>query len=197
MFFTSIYVYTSLPENVASHWNAHGQVDGYMPKFWGTFFLPLISVGLLGLLLGLPIIDPLRANFTQFQKYYDWFIVIIMGFFAYLQGLILIWNLGYSFPFTQLFILPIVILFLYIGVLLEHSEQNWFVGIRTPWTLSNEQVWKRTSHFGGQLFKLAGIVSGISILVPDAGIYLILIPTLVAGVLPIIYSYYVYRKLAS
>jgi uncharacterized membrane protein len=119
----------------------------------------------------------------------------MMGFFTYLQVIILLWNLGFVFPFTQLFILPIAVLFVYIGVLLKHSKQNWFVGIRTPWTLSNEQVWTRTSHLGSQLFTIAGIMCGISVLVPDLAIYLILGSVLIAGIIPMIYSYYIYRKL--
>ena len=195
MFVMSIYAYPNLPETIASHWNVHGQADGYMPKVWGIFLLPLVSIGLLGLLIGLPRIDPLRANLIAFQGYYYGFIVLMMGFFTYLQGIILIWNLGIVFPFTQLIVLPIAVLFVYIGVLLKHTKQNWFAGIRTPWTLSNEHVWARTNRLGSQLFILAGIICGISILVPDMAIYFILGSVLPASIFPIIYSYMIYRKL--
>jgi uncharacterized membrane protein len=93
-------------------------------------------------------------------------------------------------------IMPVLIgvLFIYIGFLMEHTEPNWFVGIRTPWTLSSETVWKKTHQKGAMLFKLAGAVSFIGIL---AGIYawlFILIPAITVAVYTVVYSYMEFRR---
>jgi uncharacterized membrane protein len=92
--------------------------------------------------------------------------------------------------------MPIMIgiLFIYIGFLMEHAEPNWFVGIRTPWTLSSDSVWKKTHQKGATLFKLAGVVSMIGIL---AGMYawlFILVPALAVAAFTVVYSYMEFRK---
>jgi uncharacterized membrane protein len=86
------------------------------------------------------------------------------------------------------------ILFIYVGFLLEHAEPNWFVGIRTPWTLSSGSVWKKTHQKGALLFKLAGVVSMIGIL---AGVYawlFILLPAIAVAISTVVYSYVEFRR---
>ncbi len=89
-----IYFYPQMPEKVASHWNAQGQVNGYMSKFWGLFLMPFILTGLGLLFIAIPRIDPLKANIEKFRKYYDRFIILFFIFMIaiYLQGIL--WNLG-------------------------------------------------------------------------------------------------------
>ncbi|MCX6685079.1 MAG: SdpI family protein [Methanoregula sp.] len=92
--------------------------------------------------------------------------------------------------------MPVMIggLFVYIGFLMEHAEPNWFVGIRTPWTMSSEMVWKKTHQKGATLFKLAGALSFIGIL---AGIYawlFILIPAIAVATYTVVYSYVEFER---
>ena len=96
-----IYFYPLMPEKVASHWNAEGEVDGYMPKFWGLFLMPIISAVLLFLFIIIPKIDPLKHNIEKFRKYFDGFIVLMMVFLFYLYILTILWNMGIRFVFTQ------------------------------------------------------------------------------------------------
>src|ERR671918_35456 len=86
-------LWNRLPDQMASHWNVIDQVDGYMPKFWGVFMLPLITLGMFLLFLVIPSIDPLKANITQFRGAFNLFIVLIMIFMIYIHGLMLAWNL--------------------------------------------------------------------------------------------------------
>jgi len=67
-FIISIYFYPHMPEKIASHWNAQGQVDGYISKFWGLFLIPFVLVGLALLFIAIPRIDPLKANIEKFIK---------------------------------------------------------------------------------------------------------------------------------
>jgi uncharacterized membrane protein len=85
-------------------------------------------------------------------------------------------------------------LFFYAGVLIQHAKQNWFVGIRTPLTLSNETVWKKTHALGSKLFKASGIVCLIGIIYPVWAIWFIIIPAIASAVITVVYSYQEFQR---
>ena len=175
-FIIGIYLYPQMPERMASHWNIHGEVDGYISKFWGVFLLPFIFTALALLFVAIPRIDPLKANIEKFRKYYDGFIILfsIFWFSIYIQTIL--WNIGIQISPTIVFPVGFSFLFFYIGILCENAKRNWFIGIRTPWTLSNEKVWEKTHRNGGQMFKIAGLVALLGVLFQDYAFLLILIP---------------------
>lgn len=188
------YFYPLMPERMASHWNAQGQVDGYMSKFWGLFLMPLISAGLSVLLVLIPKIDPLKANIALFKKYYYRFVVLVLLFLFYIYLLTIIWNSGVKLNMMQLLAPAFGILFYYCGSLIEKAKRNWFIGIRTPWTLSNEKVWDKTHLIGGKLFKVAGVSALLGIFFPNYAILFILVPVLLVALTTIIYSYFEYQN---
>jgi len=193
-FVIAIYLYPRMPDEMASHWNFKGEVDDYLPKFWGLFLMPIISLGLFLLFLLIPKIDPLKANIEKFRKYFDGFMVLMMVFLFYIYLLSIIWNLGKRFDMGQMMVPALGILFYYCGILVENAKRNWFIGIRTPWTLSNEKVWERTHKIGGKLFKIAGLIAFLGILFPNYVFYFILVPVLLATFYTITYSYFEYQK---
>ena len=83
-FLISAFAYPRVPDRVASHWNARGEVDGTMGRFWGVFFLPLMLAGLTLLLVFVPNIDPLKANIARFRRYYDQFIFVFVVFIFFI-----------------------------------------------------------------------------------------------------------------
>jgi uncharacterized membrane protein len=85
-------------------------------------------------------------------------------------------------------------LFYYVGVVCEHSKRNWFIGIRTPWTLSSDRVWEKTHKIGGRLFKAAGVVALIGVFFQRHAVWFILIPVLSVAVYTILYSYLEYQR---
>ncbi len=186
--------YPELPEKMATHWNASGEVNGYMSKFWGAYILPLfmIMIGLIFMLI--PVIDPLRKNIEKFRKYFDAFIVIMMFFMLAVQMQIVFWNLAR--PISPNFTLPIGIglLLFYVGILCQHAKRNWFIGIRTPWTLSSDKVWKKTHQIGAKLFKASGIISLLGVFFGRWSMYFILIPVIFTSLYTVIYSYVEYQK---
>jgi uncharacterized membrane protein len=187
-------VYPVMPDVVASHWNAAGDLNGTLPKFWGLILIPILMCFFCALLVVLPRIDPLRDNYRKFQDYYDGFILVFAAFFFFIQLEIILWGLGIRVSPNLIMPVMIGILFIYIGFLLEHAEPNWFVGIRTPWTLSSGSVWKKTHQKGALLFKLAGVVSMIGIL---AGVYawlFILLPAIAVAISTVVYSYVEFRR---
>ncbi|MDH5806833.1 MAG: SdpI family protein [Candidatus Methanomethylicaceae archaeon] len=192
-FIFGIISYPYLPDKIASHWNAKGEVDGYLPKL-SIFLLPLIYSGISSLFLIIPRIDPLGVNIEKFRKYYDWFIIIFSIFFLLIYSHTILWNLGFQIsPLIPIFI-GIGFLFFYIGVLLEKAKRNWFIGIRTPWTLSSDIVWEKTHKIGGKMFKIIGIIAIFGIIIPEYGIFLILASIIFIIVYTTIYSYFEYIK---
>jgi uncharacterized membrane protein len=191
----SVLAAPDLPEQMVTHWNAAGDPDETMPKATALAFVPVLSAFLLGLFAVLPRIDPLRENIAEFRPYYDWFVVVFTAFMAILHAGILAFNLGYEFDFLVLIVGGLALLFFYVGVLLEHAERNWFVGIQTPWTLSSTEVWERTHSLGARLFKLAALASVVSLLFGEYALYVVLIVILAVATITVAYSYFLYERI--
>ncbi len=190
----SIMLYPIMPDQMASHWNAAGQVDGQMPKIWGLFLMPVIAVAMLLLFMAIPCIDPLKKNIQKFMKYFDNFIVLIVVFLLYIHTASVAWNLGYRFSMTYVILPAIALIFYYSGVLIEHAKMNWFIGIRTPWTLSSEKVWKKTHELGAKVFKALAFVMLLGIVLPPAYLTWWILLVVVAALYPVLYSYLEFRK---
>jgi len=193
-FAVTLLAYPHMLDSVPSHWNAAGTVDGELPKFWGLVIVPTLMIGLTALFTVLPRIDPLRKNYEKFRDYYEGFILVFAAFLFFIQLQIILWGMGTQVSPNLTMPVLIGILFICIGFLTEHAEPNWFVGIRTPWTLSSERVWKKTHERGGTLFKLAGMVSMIGAI---AGVYawlFIIVPALAVAAYTVVYSYVEFRR---
>jgi uncharacterized membrane protein len=190
----AIYLYPLMPDRMASHWNAQGQVDGYMSKFLGLFIMPTISIFLFLLFLAIPRIDPLKENITKFRKNFDIFVVLVLLFLFYLFVLTIIWNFGVRFSMILALVPAFVGLFYYVGILVENAKRNWFIGIRTPWTITNEAVWNRTHKRGGKLFKIAALIAVFGMLFEDYALWFVVVPILLFSGYLIAYSYFEYQK---
>jgi uncharacterized membrane protein len=193
-FIIGVALYPQMPEQMASHWNAQGVADGYTSRFWGIFLMPIVSLGLAVLLLLVPRIDPLKANIEKFKGYYYSFVILIMLFFTYIYVLTLVWNKGGRFDMVQLMAPAMGILFYIAGVMTSKAKRNYFVGIRTPWTLNNEEVWNKTHRLGGLLFKISGVIAVIGAFFPKYSMIFILAPVLTTAIVSVIYSYLIYQK---
>jgi len=189
-----IYFSPHLPYLMASHWGVNGEVNGYVSKNFGIFFLPTLLIFLYFLFRFLPKIDPYKKNFKEFQNYYDTFICIIFSFLFYIYLLTLYWNLGYRFNMVQLMSPAFTVIFYYAGILTQNAHRNWFVGIRTPWTLSSVTVWQKTHKLGGKLFKLTALFSLFGTVFPQFALYLILVPVILTTAAVFVYSYLEYQK---
>ena len=194
--FAGLLLWNRLPDQMASHWNAQDQVDGYITKFWGVFLLPLITLGMFILFLIIPSIDPLKANIAQFREVFNLFIVLMVAFMVYLYGLTLAWNLGYTgFRMSGALLPAIGLLFIFIGFMLRRAKRNFFIGIRTPWTLSSDFVWNETHRIGAVLFMISGALAVIGGLVGGtATLWLMFIPIIGSTIFLLIYSYVLYQR---
>lgn len=183
-----------LPDQVASHWNAYGQADGYTTKNFAIIFIPLLSLATGALMLLLPRLDPLKANLVGFQGTYYRMVVLMAGFLFYLQGITLAWNLGWQFNLVLALTPAYVALFYFLGMLVEKARRNWFIGIRTPWTMSSDAVWEKTHRLGGKLFKLCAAFALLGMFFPNYTFFFMVIPVLIISFGLIIYSYYAYQQ---
>ncbi len=190
-------LYASLPATIVMHWDASGYANGTVPRNVGALLVPLLALGLAMALFVLPSIDPIDKGYANFRKEYDWLIVLIIAFLCLLQGLVLAWNLGLRFNFSR-FIAPLAgLLFYFLGTVMPGFKRNWFAGIRTPWTLSSDEIWRKTHEKAGSIFHIAGLIACLGAVFPRQALYLVFIPILSGTGWVVAYSYLAYRKNAA
>jgi uncharacterized membrane protein len=191
----SVVAWPDVPEQMATHWNAAGEVDGRMGKVVGLALIPALSAALLAMFAAIPRVDPLGENIAAFRATYDWFVVVFTAYMVALHAGIVAFNLGYEFDFVALVVAGVAALFWVVGVVLTRAERNWFVGIRTPWTLSSDAVWRRTHDLGARLFKLSAVLALVGAVVSDYAVYFVVGPALATAVVTFVYSYVLYERL--
>jgi uncharacterized membrane protein len=189
-------LWNQLPAEMPSHWNINDQVDGTMPRIWGVLLMPLVSLGMFVLFLVVPNVDPLKANVAKFRETFNLFIVFIVAFMLYIHALTLAWSLGYTNFKMSAAMLPMMgLLFIFIGYMLRKAKRNFFIGIRTPWTLSSDVVWDKTHQLGSVLFMLSGalaLLGGFS--GGMSAFWLMFVPLIGSTIFLVIYSYVLYRR---
>lgn len=193
---TGVLLWDRLPDPMASHWDAHDQVDGYISRLWGVLLMPLAALGTLGLFLLIPIIDPLKSNIAQFRGVFNSFTVLFLVFLAYLQGLTLAWNLGYrNFKMGAALLPALGALLIFMGYLLRRARRNWFIGIRTPWTLSSDRVWNETHRLASALFAASGVLTILASFLGGTIAFWVVLASLIGSALFLaIYSYALYQR---
>ena len=189
-----VLAYPYLPQQVASHWNAQGQVNGYSSRLVGIALMPAMLIGISLLLLFIPEIDPLKANTQLFRTEYNGFIAVFALFMFYIHALTVAINLGLAVDMTQLMFPAFGLLIFYMGLLLGKAHRNYFIGIRTPWTLNSETVWNKTHRLGSKLFQFAGAITLLGVFFPRYAIYILLVTILGTVLLTTVYSYFAFRQ---
>ncbi|MBH0157232.1 SdpI family protein [Fictibacillus sp. 5RED26] len=153
-----VFAYPYLPDQMPMHWNIHGEVDGYWDKQYAAFFPPLLMIVLMALFIFMPRIDPKKENYKKFSSSYTIFITIMNVFFLLLQSMTISYGLGVNIDISLVVNLGIGLLFIVLGNYLPRIKHNYFIGVRTPWTLANEKTWRKTHQLSGKLFVVAGIL---------------------------------------
>jgi uncharacterized membrane protein len=193
-FAVSFYFEPQAPDRMVTHWGVDGQPDGYMDKVWGLFLIPCMMAGLSLLFKIIPNIDPLKANVEIFRGYFDVFVVLIMVFLLNIHVIALLWNVGMELSISLLVSIWLAVIFYVAGVLMKKSKRNWFIGVRTPWTLSSDRVWDKTNQRAGTLFQVAAPLMMLIFLLGD-WFFLVFIALIgVLGFYIVAYSYSEYQK---
>lgn len=185
------------PEQIPTHFGMDGEPDDYSSKVVGLIIFPGINILMYFLFLVLPKIDPRRKNYELFPEKYRIIRMAIHSLMSYLLVVTIFYSLGYHFDMGTMVIYGILILFLILGNLMGNIRNNFFVGIRTPWTLASEEVWTKTHRFAAKLWVVATLLTMILIaFLPNVeivfGVYLGTIT-----IVPIVYSYLEYKKLTK
>jgi immunity protein, SdpI family len=191
----SAIVYPRLPERVPVHWGLHGQVDRYGGRLEGIALMPLLMVACWLLLRFLPRVDPRRLNYEKFADTYDLFVNSLMALFAVMQGVMLATALGHPVPMNRVAPAIVGVLFIVLGNALPRARPNWWFGIRTPWTLSNDRVWMKTHRVGGYLIVGAGILMLLAAVVASPWTLAVgFTAVLAAGFGSLVYSYFAWKQ---
>jgi len=191
----SLWAYPQLPPTVATHWNVRGVADGFSSRLVAVSIMPLVIIGMTGLFNVLPKLDPRRANYTKFIGTY-WLIANAVILFILIgHGMIVATGLGYPVKIGRTMPIGVGLLFIVLGNYLTRVEPNWFVGIRTPWTLSSDTVWRKTHRTGGWLMVLGGLViAACAFLPPGAFMPLFIAAILIMSMIPIVQSYILWKR---
>ncbi len=191
----SIWAYPQLPPTIATHWNVGGTADGFSSRATAVLIMPLVIIGLTGLFNVLPKLDPRRANYAKFIDTY-WLIANAVILFILIgHGMIIATGLGYPVKVDRFMPIGIGLLFVVLGNYLTRVEPNWFIGIRTPWTLSSDTVWRKTHRTGGWLMVVGGFVLAASVFLPQGAFLPLLIAAiLIVAVIPVVQSYILWTR---
>ena len=191
----SIWAYPQLPPTVATHWNLRGEPDGFSSRLLAVAIMPVITLAITGIFNVLPRLDPRHQNYDKFIGTYWLFANAVIVFLLVAHGLMLATGLGYSVRIDRLMPIGIGVLFIVLGNYLTRVEPNWFVGIRTPWTLSSDTVWRKTHRTGGWLMVVGGFIIGACAFLPHGALLPLLIAAiLIMAVIPIVQSYVLWKR---
>lgn len=192
------YIWSGLPETVPTHWNYKGEIDGWGKKsslILITFLLPALTYIIFTVV---PFIDPKKKIKGMGNKFYN--LKFLMTVFMSALAMFILYSVKeQSITNPAFIILAIGILYIILGNYMRTIKTNYFIGIRTPWTLENETVWKKTHALAGKLWFSGGLAIILSSLLTNKnfnGIFFITI-TIIISVIPLVYSYLEFKKLQN
>jgi uncharacterized membrane protein len=194
MFAAALIVWPSAPSEIPVHWNTSGEVDRYGGKFEGLLLLPLMALGIYLLMRYLPNVDPGRVNYARFGGAYMAIRAGVLVLMAGIYGMVMAWVLTVPVDMSRAVPVAVGALFVLFGSVLGQVKPNWFVGIRTPWTLSSTESWARTHRLGGRLFIALGVLFAVTGLFKLGSFGLLILGASISAVAAlVVYSYFVWR----
>ncbi|MDZ4860723.1 MAG: SdpI family protein [Candidatus Hydrogenedentes bacterium] len=198
MLLISVYAWSVLPVDaqIPTHWNARGEVDDYSSKSFGLFFLPLLLAAIVPGIALLVRIDPRRHHVEQSQKFLVAVSASILFVMAVIHTSAVLVSLGYPLPMDRIVATSVGLLFLLLGNFLGKVRSNFFMGVRTPWTLSSELSWNKTHRLAGKLFFAVGLLTILLALIANGPLAIgaMLVSLLAATLITIVYSYVVWKS---
>jgi uncharacterized membrane protein len=188
--FIGLLLWDKLPEQIPSHWNIHGEVDGWSSKGFAVFFFPALLMAIHWVCVFASCTDPKAKN------YHPKMIGLVLWICPVLSLILnsLVYTAALGYPINMEIIMPLLVglMFIIVGNLLPKCRQSYTMGIKLPWTLANEENWNKTHRFGGKVWAVGGVIIMATAFL---GSFWLLIATMVVMVAaPTIYSYCLYRK---
>jgi uncharacterized membrane protein len=193
-FLLSAILYARLPDRIPSHWNARGEIDSFVSKPVGPFLGALVMSAVFLIFLVLPAVSPRGFRFERFRPAWGILEAAILGLLLFIHTLALMAAMGKAVDMKRGAEAGIGLLIAVLGNFLGKVSRNFFIGIRTPWTLASEEVWLRTHRLAGKLFLIAGLAMFVLALA-GAGEAAILSTVAAAGLISVVASYVFYRRI--
>ena len=203
--YVSFFAYDSLPEQIAVHWNIRGEPDRIVPKSeaWMNFWLcPLVMVLMVVLTVVLPWISPRQFEVERFRPTWEYVMTLVVGLFAFIHLALLVASWGQRLPLGRFFAGVLMLFFALLGNVLGRVKRNFWMGVRTPWTLASEAVWNQTHRVAGWLWAAGGLIGCLGVLVLPL-VVPVSEPTVLIGafvwimliaLFPVVYSLVLYKR---
>lgn len=188
------YFYHLLPNQVPIHWWVNGLPDAYSDRFINKFLLPILTLSLVLLCPLLAKIDPKKENYAKFWISWEKIQFTLIWFFSYVYGVILYLSFHPEISITGFLLFWFWVLFIILGNYLWKIRQNYFIGIKLPWTLANEEIWNKTHRFTGKLFVFFGVMILINSFFKIYPVISLIFCTISILMISILYSYKIYKK---
>jgi uncharacterized membrane protein len=184
-------------EQVPVHWDAHMQPDQWVARddFWAYLLIfPGVMAIVVLLMWGLPYLSPKNFEVDRFGGTWCYIMTLMVGFFGYLFALQVWTAMGATAWFDRLFVAGFFVMFGLMGNVMGKVQRNFWMGVRTPWTLASEAVWVRTHRVAAWTWTVAGLLGAVLVL---AGVPypLALALLIVAALWPGLYSLFLYKRL--
>jgi uncharacterized membrane protein len=194
----TVWLYASLPEQIPTHWNIRGQVDGYGGK-WTLVLFPAIMVGMLVMFYFLPALSPKQFEVDTFHSTYLYIMVLVVSLFAYMDGIMLyVVHQTVAKQATvdlgRAFLAGMFLFFALMGNVMGKVRKNFYIGVRVPWTLASDRVWNDTHRLAAWVWVSAGAI-GFIMIVLGAPILTAFAVLIVSAFIPVIYSFIHYKSL--
>lgn len=191
-FAATLVLYSRLPEQMPTHWNISGKPDAWGDKSWAAFLAPMIMLGTVILGFVLRWASPRNFEVDRFGPTYAYVLFTIVAFAGYMQAVILWATLG-QVQVDRAIVGGVLVLFTLLGNVMGKLKRNFWMGIRTPWTLADEKVWNQTHRFGAKVYVATGI-SGLLLLVAGVASGFLMVWLLVGAMAPVPYSLWLSKK---
>jgi uncharacterized membrane protein len=189
------FAWDRIPDVIPVHWDLQGEVDGNGGKFSALLLTPIVAVGAYLLMLGLPFIDPGRANYEQFAVPYTVARITLLGFLAVYHVAMQFIAFGYQFNMNVVLFVGAGVVMVILGNMMGKIRPNWFVGVKTPWTLSSKESWTKTHRLAGRLLVIVGLLSIVTAWSSSLFVFwLNAAALLITVVWSVVYSYLVWKK---
>jgi uncharacterized membrane protein len=179
--------------HVAVHWDISGRPNGFASKPFALLFAPALAAGLCAVLALIPRIEPRRVNLAASAKFYGAAWMATIGVIAVAHASVLAAALHAAFDVRTVEAGAVAVMLIVLGNYTSKSRSNFFVGVRTPWTLSSEYSWEHSNRLGGRLLMMSGAATMAALLVLNARLALIvLIGSIATSAMAAIVMSYVY-----
>lgn len=190
-------LYPQFPAQMPMHWNALGQIDGYMPKNAALLFMPILMILMYTSFQIFPNFDPKKDKYKLFRPEWEIMQTGLIGFFTYVHFMILYLSLNPGVAMMPLMFIGLGVLFILMGNYMSKIRQNYFIGIKVPWTLASEDNWNKTHRFASWCFVTAGILTLIEAYFIWYAPFVIFGSIMLSTCLPMIYSFLLYKNAAD